>query len=299
MHLLVISIISALAIGLSLVGWIPDPSWMIVGLAVAIAIVGVPHGGLDHWTGKAMLFERFGPLWSLVFFPLYLAVAGVVVLGWVAVPWLTLVLFVLMSAWHFGTEDNVQHDLDAIALGGLAIWIPALFRSNEMASLLTQIVPMESSRFAISIMPSIQVLAILSLVYLVFRVLSPWDAYRLHVPVHHYVLMPLFIFTPILLSFGIYFCGWHSIRGLLRLARQQNLPVASFIVSLVPLSLGALALVAVGGWWLSSQMSLDAKIVQTLFVGLSAIAVPHLILHHPRWMRLSQYRVEGLQGVTQ
>jgi len=299
MHLLVISIISALAIGLSLVGWIPDPSLMIVGLAIAIAIIGVPHGGLDHWTGKAMLFDRVGTLWSLVFFPLYLAVAVVVVFGWVAVPWLTLVLFILMSAWHFGTEDDVQHDLDAIALGGLAIWIPTLFRAQEMTSLLDQIVPMESSRFAISIMPTIQVISILSLVYLLFRVLSPWDAYRLHVPVHHYVLMPLFIFTPILLSFGIYFCGWHSIRGLSKLARQQNLPVASFIVSLVPLSLGALALVAVGGWCLSSQMSLDAKIVQTLFVGLSAIAVPHLILHHPRWMRLSQYRVEGLQGVTQ
>jgi len=299
MHLLVITIFSALATALSVAGWLPDPRWMVVGLAVAIAIVGVPHGGLDHWTGKAMLSDRFGAMWPLVFFPLYLAVAGFVVAGWVIAPWLTLVLFLLMSAWHFGTEDDVRLDLDAIALGGLVIWVPSLFRSNEMTSLLNQIVPMESSRVTTLIMPTIHLVAIFSLIYLVFRVLSPWDAYRLHVPVHHFVFLPLFIFTPILLSFGIYFCGWHSIRGLSRLARQQNQALTSFFVSLVPMSLGALALVAVGGWWLSSQMSLDGKMVQTLFVGLSAIAVPHLILHHPRWMRLSQYRIESLQGVTQ
>jgi len=299
MHLLVITIVSAIATVFSVVDWIPTPGWLIVGLAIAIAIIGVPHGGLDHWTGKAMLFDRFGDLWPLVFFPLYLAVAGIVVLGWVIAPWLTLVIFILMSAWHFGIEDGVHFDLDAVALGGLAIWVPSLFRATEMASLLNQIIPMESSRFAIAIMPTIQLMAILSLVYLVFRVLSPWDAYRLHIPMHHFTLLPLFVFTPILLSFGIYFCGWHSIRGLSRLARQQNLPLASLIVSLVPMSLGALALVAIGGFWLSNQMSLDGKMVQTLFVGLSAIAVPHLILHHPRWMRSSHYHIVNLQGVAQ
>jgi Brp/Blh family beta-carotene 15,15'-monooxygenase len=91
----------------------------------------------------------------------------------------------------------------------------------------------------------------------------------------------MFAVSDILISFGIYFCSWHSVRGLARLAREHRKTPYELALVAAPLSFGAISLAALGMWIWSSGQPLPEALSRTLFVALSALAVPHLLLHGP------------------
>jgi Brp/Blh family beta-carotene 15,15'-monooxygenase len=95
----------------------------------------------------------------------------------------------------------------------------------------------------------------------------------------------LFATAPVLLSFVTYFCGWHSTRELRELALQAN-PTDPFhgmtrvIRESAPLTLVVVSATAFAAWWrLSGGHSAELVTVQAVFLGLSAVAVPHILLH--------------------
>ena len=49
--------------------------------------------------------------------------------------------------------------------------------------------------------------------------------------------------------------------------------------AVLPLSLGAIWMAGAATWFWSSGRELSAELSRSLFIGLSAIAVPHLLLH--------------------
>ncbi|MEM6654986.1 MAG: Brp/Blh family beta-carotene 15,15'-dioxygenase, partial [Planctomycetota bacterium] len=49
--------------------------------------------------------------------------------------------------------------------------------------------------------------------------------------------------------------------------------------SLAPMTLATVALATAGAWLLLGSPSLEATLLRSTFVGLSAVAVPHLALH--------------------
>jgi len=268
------------------------PVVYVVALAIAVCLVGVPHGGLDSLTGKQWLAPIVGTHWSWLFFSGYLAVAASVVLGWLMVPLGTAILFFLVSAWHFGWEDDesrsrihLWNHLAAMALGGLVIWIPALCRPMEMQNILEWIVPgtmrtsaaeiVRAARFLGFIFVSI---AIADFGFSLARLATNkvrMDA-RL---VRNVLLVVLFAATPILFSFGLYFCGWHSILALAHIRKEHRMTTSELLIAVLPLSLLAIGLAGAATWFWSSGRELSAELSRSLFIGLSSIAVPHLLLH--------------------
>jgi len=277
----------------------PDFSWMVYGAAVMVALVGVPHGGLDHWTGRRLLESRFENRWWMMFFPGYLSLSAIVALFWVYFPVATVVGFFLVSAWHFGREDQYSSmsqkltsrftaatkHVSAIALGGLVIWIPAIFRPDEMEQLLRIIVPGDSETQTKQIVSITNWIAMVmcplaGLFYCLRLMVQGRDWNALVVP----ATAVLAATTPILVSFTAFFCLWHSILGLSRLRIQEGISGVAFLRSVLPLSVLAVCGVAISGWWFiaaTKGSSIDTVLasLQTLFIGLSAIAVPHLLLH--------------------
>lgn len=264
-----------------------------------VAIVGVPHGGLDHWTGRRLLESRFESRWWLMFFPGYLSLSAFVALSWVLFPVATVIGFFLVSAWHFGREDQYSSmslklkgrftkatkHLSAIALGGLVIWIPAIFRPDEMELLLRIIVPGDSKIQAKQIVTIASwiatVMCPLGGLFFCWRLTERCRDWNVWVAPATAVLAAT---TPILVSFTAFFCLWHSILGLSRLRLQEGITGVAFLRSVLPLSVLAVCGVATSGWWLIASTegsSIDTVLasLKTLFIGLSAIAVPHLLLH--------------------
>ena len=300
MHSQIYIAICAASVGSVLCFGTPKVSSMVFGAALAVALLGVPHGGLDHWTGRRLLHQRFGSTWWMIFFPVYLLVSCLFAFGWFVFPITTVVLFFFISAWHFGRED--QHatasrsarlqrqfafdHVSAAAVGGLVIWIPSLVRPEEMQSLLHLIVPgngFESAGLIVDVTQVIAVLAIplASLTLLRRLIQTPRDCER-WTPL---ATAAVAVSMPILISFTIYFCFWHSWLGLQRLRRAESLTIPQFARSIAPLSVVAIIGIALSGWWLqgsAAEVALQGQtslLLQALFIGLSAIAVPHLFLH--------------------
>ncbi|MEM8736049.1 MAG: Brp/Blh family beta-carotene 15,15'-dioxygenase, partial [Planctomycetota bacterium] len=94
----------------------------------------------------------------------------------------------------------------------------------------------------------------------------------------------LFAVADPIISFAIYFSGWHSVRGLSRLGTVHGKSPSATILAATPMTLGAVAFALVVFSLLRGGNASDAT-VRTMFISLSAIAVPHLLLHGPisRW----------------
>jgi Brp/Blh family beta-carotene 15,15'-monooxygenase len=92
-------------------------------------------------------------------------------------------------------------------------------------------------------------------------------------------LVVLFAVASPLVSFPVYFCGWHSLRGLNRLRRELGESWPELARSLAPLTVGAIALVGLAAWLVLGGAGWNGTLIRATFVGLSAVAVPHLLLH--------------------
>lgn len=292
MHNLIFCIVCTSVFTLVGLGFTMIPVVYVVALTISVCIVGVPHGGLDSLTGKRWLAPIVGGYWIWLFYSGYLVVGTLVVLGWLKEPLGTAILFFLVSAWHFGLEDNEsQSEIDlwdhlaATASGGLVIWIPALCRPLEMQSILEWMLPGSMHTSGAEIVSTAR---LLSLIFVPIAIadhgFSNAKITARKIPtesrlVRNLLLVVLFASTPILLSFGLYFCGWHSILGLAHLQKEHRVSKSGLLIAVLPLSLAAIVLAGAATWFWSSGRELSAELSRSLFIGLSAIAVPHLFLH--------------------
>ena len=261
-------------------------------ILMAVCFVGVPHGGLDHIKGRKQLEARWGNFWSIPFFTVYLLISVATVVGWLMNPILTAIAFFLASAIHFGREDQLMSQppclrrviLDA-ASGGLVIWIPAVARPAEFQQILASIIPTAfassidmvvylTSGLAIALVP----IALSEIAYNGFSPTALKLGGRLR-SIRQIVMIVLFASTPILVAFTVYFCAWHSILGLKHLMQENHMRLGELLVATMPMSVGAVVLIGLGMWFWNSGRELSEELTRTLFIGLSALAVPHLVLN--------------------
>ncbi len=93
-------IAAGLAILLTLA--LPDGggTFQVVVLAIAVVVLGLPHGALDPWIARQHGLMRS----EAAFQGQYLGLALLVIATWWALPGISLLLFLAFSAWHFGQD---------------------------------------------------------------------------------------------------------------------------------------------------------------------------------------------------
>ena len=265
-------------------------------LAVLVALIGLPHGAADHRFARPRLEPVLGMAWLPVFLAGYVAIAVLVVCGWFVAPAATVVLFFLASAWHFGQEEPRfpvgPRGLRAVfrfARGGLVIWTPLVFHAEDVAAVLGLVAPGGSGP---AIQHATSLLTACSWIMLSLAA-AAWtlqgSAATARTGQRRRVLLAdtalvaslvvLFAVASPLVSFPVYFCGWHSARGLERLRRELGESWPELARSLAPLTVGAIALVGLAAWLVLGGADWNGTLIRATFVGLSAVAVPHLLLH--------------------
>ncbi len=284
-----------LAMLMAVLGAPLNASGFMIAILISVCLIGVPHGGLDHVTARQWFSSRWGRLWFVPFFLGYLAIAGVTIVGWLLFPLWTAIGFFMISANHFGRDDrslkssakmsSIWRSLTAIGSGGLVIWIPAIARPMEMQQIVQAIIPAEMGASSDSIVFRTQVLASVFvpvvLADIIYSLASPVVRFNggMARTLRHAILICMLAATPIPFSFCLFFCGWHSIRGLSQLMQDHRMTLKQLSLALLPMSLGAIGLCGLGAWFWSNGRELNAELTRTLFLGLSGMAVPHLVLH--------------------
>ncbi len=261
--------------------------------AIAIAMA---HGAYDHLAGRQLLAPRFGSRWPLVFFPGYLSLAGLTLLGWYALPLASLVLFLAYSAWHFGLEPEgrlpgLRRISAGFALGALPIVAACHWQPSGVAPIFARMLGSSAdgaapltSAFGSACLPVAAVAAL--------GVASGWLvrplAVRLELLAALALSLGLFYLSPPVVAFAVFFCCWHTPEHLLATSLPEragatlrgNL-LANLRAGFGPWLLSVAALVAA---FVFGRQGLAAHQGQ-LFVLLSALTVPHMALDELRRFR--------------
>ena len=277
-------------------------TWVMVVILMTVCVVGVPHGGLDHLTGKEWLAPTWGKYWFVPFGSIYLGIAIATVVGWLFHPFMTAITFFMISANHFGREQQSDKSAScwnvvrAIGSGGLVIWVPTWIRPTEMNQILQAILPQSIGSSGEAIVYGTQVLSMffvpVAMIDAMHSIASATARSHggLKFAIRQFALVVILAVAPIPFSFCLFFCGWHSIRGLNQLMEDHHMTLRELAWASLPMSLGAIGLCALGMWFWQSGRELNAELTRTLFLGLSGMAVPHLVLHDivPRMVRRTE-----------
>lgn len=256
----------------------PDAATVLL-LGAAVALVGLPHGGLDAWLAQRSGLAR-GTRGLALFHLLYLLVAGAVALLWLWQPALTLAGFLLISAWHFaGDWPTLPAPLRALA-GIAVLGLPAWQWAEPVATIFGVLAGSGGLQLA-------HTLAALGPLFVLLLGLALWRLRRQPMAALELgVLTALALFAPPLLFFAVYFCTLHSPRQLrLSLAnvapahRRRLLALAAAYAALAALMVLAAGFAAASAdeGALAWLVQLDAdQGLRLVFIGLAALTVPHM-----------------------
>lgn len=270
-------------------------------LAVPVAIVGLPHGALDYVSGRLAFERRWGARWWLPFGAIYLGLAALVVVSWASFPIISLLAFLIIGAAHFGFGDarapfavasetslrGLGMTIESVARGGLVILVPAFVHPEDVSRLFAQLVSTSPATFEetlIALGPHFFVVHGTLLTIVLVHHLGGWaqgSVVHGRLAVEIISLTALFVLASPLVAFTVYFCLWHSFRHALHLSADlepsgPRRAFCRFARLAWPTTLGAIAL-GLAGYLLSGAPSAQIGVLRVVFIGLSALTVPHIV----------------------
>ena len=252
----------------------------------AVLLVGVPHGGLDGAVARRIGWPKGALAW-MGFNLSYVLLAGLVAWIWWQWPILSLSVFLIISALHFGASDialtesssaekSFMRWLPLITHGGLVCIAIPNFQAIAVQPLFTLLVGDIGAAMLINSIGMLFLPWLLCLsAYCIYALIYPvWRQPLLNLGI---LLLLVWWLSP-LISFAAYFCLWHSRSHMLRIWRslkEEEERQRSFIEAVVYTLLAwASALVFV----LMSEGALTTVLMQITFIGLAALTVPHMLL---------------------
>ncbi|MBO0929486.1 Brp/Blh family beta-carotene 15,15'-dioxygenase [Fibrella aquatilis] len=269
--------------------------WTVV--ALLLFGIGIPHGAIDHLIDEETA-RRTNRGYSIgAFLAKYLLTMAVYGVFWAFFPTVSLLVFLLISAWHFGETDveHVPFTLPWIVVRfGWGCWVLAfllLTHPAEVTPILDRLtrgnpLPMQVWQWCVAhrgLLLGGGLVGLLGLFGVAHRLApGPIDGGR-------FTLLGLVLLLtwplPLLVAFALYFGGWHALSSFQTIYhylrnRPQN-PLSAQQVWYRSLPFTALALVGLvllGGLWYRYAQAWDP--LPLLFLFLSLITLPHLNVMH-------------------
>ena len=273
-HRLMFAAITPVLLGISLV-FQPPLLWQIIALGPLVALLGLPHGALDHRVATALW-----PLRTLrqhaIFVAGYIGLAIAVLILWIMAPSIALAAFLIYSALHF--SDDWRADLglwQSLPLGISVISLPALVFQSDVAVLFGFLIAEPTATLFAALLHKTAIAAIIAsaLCLMVNLRAAPW------VTAEYALLVATALVAPPLIYFVIYFCALHSPRHFLLTADQLRLTPLQALRAAGPIMGATLAMAALGAIVLAVfTPAFEAATLQIVFIGLAALTVPHMLL---------------------
>jgi beta-carotene 15,15'-dioxygenase len=294
--------------GLSLVVWqwmngsIP-PSVQITFFALFIFITGIPHGAIDHLVEKETAERHQKPFNLLFFLVKYVSTMLFYGLMWYVLPSISLLFFIVISAWHFGETDidkapsKPLWNITRFIFGGFTLLWILLFHAQETTPILERI--SQNNSFVMYIWSkavefTIAIITIFLLLFTAFFYLS-FKKDKIKIDKNRFLrlsfILILTYFLPLSPAFSLYFGGWHALCSfktihdylLKNRENSENQPPIYSAIKVWTKTLFftflAFVSLAFGVWyWLHFLQTWDP--LPLLFIFLSLITLPHLNVMH-------------------
>ena len=248
-----------------------------------IATIGVSHGSLDNFKGNKLL-KILKIKNKFLFYLIYIFVSLAVIGSWLIFPLLTLAIFLIVAAYHFGKEDSVFGKVNKFKLlnlllflkGSLIILAPLYFHHYETIQIF-EILEVKLTQYNSSLIIICISLSLISNFFINKNILlSLLDSFT--------VIILNINFEP-LLAFTVYFCFLHSIRhslSLIQVINSRNLKkgLISFSKKAMPLTMIAAFAFLMAVFLLNEYYLLDSAILKVVFIGLASLTFPHILLEY-------------------
>ena len=264
----------------------PDDDVTNIMSLVAILFFGIPHGAIDHKihlkSSKKSNVRKF--------ILIYVLVGLGFLLWWVLMPMKALLIFIILSAYHFGQEliediaETPKNPILNLIWGLIVLVSPIIFKFNELLPTLNFIGSQSLNNiprdFQIITVLAIHLVGYAHLAYLFFKgVVHKLAVIRLFL-FSIYLLMSYFL-LPFIVAFALYFVLFHSINAMRHQFfwmkdRSADYTFIIFLKDLSPFTL--LTIVGISGliYYLNPD---DWSVFFTyFFVFISLLTLPHAML---------------------
>lgn len=278
----------------------PIEPFLVLGMMV---VLGLPHGATDHGLFQALRMNGS----KKRFYMFYGAVIGLYGLLWYALPLIAFLLFIALSVYHFGQSNwaDIDYGKSVLARGHYLLWgagvllTPIVLHAEEAIRIVDAMTGItfplpERQLFFIGVMGILNLLIILA-AYATKTITGRRGAWEIG---GYLLLMALFFTNSLLMGFTVYFVCWHSLSS----ARDQQ---SFFSRRLSPdlrrqlyreiggTVLGAVAFCLIIWLGPGPEAALRPDIIGGVFVALSLLTLPHMLLIEQLYTRWSP--VKGLE----
>lgn len=268
-----------------------------------IAFAGIPHGAADHLVEARNRSLRYQKFLLPRFLLIYVLQMAVYALMWYLFPALSLLLFLLLSAWHFGESDTQPApahwlwDLFKGVLGATVLFFILLREPDFTAELIDRI--SRSNKLANATWlwmaeHQTMLLIVMCALLLGLHAAAQWQkpiafAYQRWIP--WIAVMAVAYFLPLLPAFALYFGGWHAINTFHHIHVHLGKDSSHWWLwqKTMPFTLLALVVLLITGWvWWQSYQHMDP--LPVLFIFIAIITLPHLLVMSKMFRLSGEYK---------
>lgn len=291
----------------------PIPHWaQLVFFVASILFSGIPHGSLDHLVHKRnslLSGKRISNVLFLIYYHKFLFIYGIL---WIINPGISLVIFILISAYHFGELDWVwlmgrKNHLLAFISTLYGIYLLSnmfIFHLPQMKHVTESIKSLYSVKsLSLDVLYQYRTIYLAGTTFIIIFLLLTYLIQN-QLPLRTYffaflqmgVLLTILLKLPILLGFGFYFSCWHSILTLLSLQKylwgRQNRWKSCIRNGL---SNSFIAVVFLGLTLLLVGSSLDENsLISLMFIGIAVLTAPHMLVISKMFNHLHNKKIETI-----
>ena len=260
-----------------------------------ILLTGIPHGSLDHLIQEAN-DKRQNRVYNFAkFIVKYLLLMAVYGLAWYWFSGISLMIFLIISAWHFGETDLENVPINSriwsftrLFYGFYILSFILLTHTEEVNPIIQQMITGQNNALVFwkFIQENVkQILYLFGLVLSTIFIVAQseyfikFDKIRI---LRLILILTLTIYLPLLPAFALYFGGWHAlcafdtIHGYL----QKDHPLLTFkSVYLKALPFTIMAIIFLSAFLYYCKNYTQAyNPFPILFIFISLITLPHLVI---------------------
>ena len=279
MDIIVKSKLVGLILAFSIIFFGLESSYSILLFLIVMLSIGIPHGSVDHIIAfinpQARKFES-----KLIFYVVYLSLIVFNIIIWVISPFLGLLVFLIISCYHFGETQVIGYNptdnkILNFVIGAnilLSLFLNNIVELQEILYILPQFSSLDLSGFDSVFFLLISV-AILMLSIVNFKIKRKVPLYA-----EITILYMVFFHTDLLTSFALYFGFCHSLPMLmLEFKEFKTDSFMKFYIKTLPFTI----LSIIFGFLLyqfNNDLLTSDNLILFVFIIISSLTLPHVFI---------------------